>query len=183
MSGACLIPPASRAFNRNVSDSLFFFGMEDPYVKKLSLLVVALVAVFGLSLAYVSAEDKRNEKAKDCDLKTIEKGWFCKKDGKMLEKAELKEGKCPVCGEAPADAEICVKLKYHCDKDGVDSEKDKCPKCKAELKGVRVLSRVIFKCDKCGAIGEKAGKCEAKDCKGQMKKTCEQSGTPPHVGH
>ena len=58
----------------------------------------------------------------DCDCKTLEKGWYCKKCDALVEKADLdKDGKHS-CKEAPAEVKVCVKKYYHAECCGTKAE-------------------------------------------------------------
>jgi Zn finger protein HypA/HybF involved in hydrogenase expression len=47
-----------------------------------------------------------------CDIKTVEKGLWCRKCGEELQKAALKGGSCAECGSKPVEADFCVKKQY-----------------------------------------------------------------------
>ena len=47
----------------------------------------------------------------ECDMKSIEKGLWCAKCDKLLDKADVKEGK-HTCGEKALEVEVCVKKYY-----------------------------------------------------------------------
>jgi len=48
----------------------------------------------------------------DCGLKSTEKGVWCEKCDKLLEKSDVKEGKHKDCGEKPKEVLVCVKKCY-----------------------------------------------------------------------
>lgn len=48
----------------------------------------------------------------DCGLKVTEKGVWCEKCDKLLEKADVKDGKHKECEEKPKEVLVCVKKCY-----------------------------------------------------------------------
>jgi hypothetical protein len=79
---------------------------------RLALGVWAATLLMGTGLA----QDRGKDPLKDtgCDLKTLEKGFWCEKCDKLLEKSDLKEGKhgAEGCSEKHKDVEVCVKDLY-----------------------------------------------------------------------
>ena len=74
-----------------------------------TLWVLAFVAATGV-IAGAAARDG------ECDLKSIEKAYFCKKCEKELQRTDIKRGKCATCSERPIQVLICVKKDFKCHK-------------------------------------------------------------------
>lgn len=69
-----------------------------------------------LGTAGIAQERGAGAKSNDCDLKTLEKGKYCAKCDKLLEKDDCdKDGKCKTCSEKPVEVEVCVKKFYAAD--------------------------------------------------------------------
>jgi hypothetical protein len=52
----------------------------------------------------------------DCDAKTLEKGWYCRKCDSLLEKDALnKEGQHADCKTKPEECKVCVKSYFVAD--------------------------------------------------------------------
>lgn len=73
--------------------------------------VLAFVAAAGVTVAAATRDE-------ECDLKTLEKAYLCKKCDKELQKADIKSGKCATCGEKPIPILVCVKKGFKCHKEG-----------------------------------------------------------------
>lgn len=148
--------------------------------------VASLAAIVLLATSYLVAQDTAAPKtaAKPCDLAKVEKGLYCDACKAILATADLKEGMCAKCGAAPRDCEVCVKTCYACKMCNTTQCEAKCSKCGMELKDGKVVNAlVIWKCPKCGATANKAGECSGTKCEhAKMEKTCDHSGTCPHIG-
>ena len=156
------------------------------------MLACTLCSVFsiGLAISAVAAQDAaKPQDTKDavvCDLKTVQAMDYCPTCKAVLTKETLNEkGQCKKCLDKSAlvKRDVCIKTSYECC--GKKSIKAfDCEKCKAPAKGTVVPSLVIFKCPACNTVADKAGKCTKADCKNTGKdlaKTCEKSGTHPHL--
>ncbi|MBI2931367.1 MAG: hypothetical protein HYY16_06925 [Planctomycetes bacterium] len=129
---------------------------------------------------------RAQDKAKDCDLKTIETGVWCP-DCKCFcgdtDCALDEKGNCTKCGEAPEKVEICVKTVYSCACGHQSLEAG--THCEEEMQPTRVKALVVYKCEGCGATLDKDGACTAEACAKagkKAKKVCDKSGTWPHGG-
>lgn len=142
--------------------------------------LIALLLTLG-----VMAEQKVWKK---CDLKKIETAYKCPQCDKIYDKA----GKCEECSrEYDEDVtlekiEVCVKTGYVCEGCGKKSLKPgRCEDCDTELTPKTVKSKIVYKCPECGWNYNAPGNCD--DCttdEGEpvkLEKTCEHSGTFPHV--
>lgn len=138
-------------------------------------LVVGLVVAVLIAFVGVAAYTAGGK----CPLSKVEKGLWCNKCKAAVEKADLKDGKCAKCGEAPEECDLCIAKGWWCEKDNCWASKaGDCEKCKGKMAEKTVKARVIYKCPKCGAEVMKAGQCD-KD-KVDCEKTCTQSGNAPH---
>ncbi|MHC4860177.1 MAG: hypothetical protein ACYTDY_08815 [Planctomycetota bacterium] len=129
------------------------------------LVLAALVAAYPLARAVsASTED-------ECDLKTVERAFYCKADGLVLGKKELVSRKayyvCATCKETSKKSgkcEFCGKKR-----EKKVSEKDVCPSCYAKPLDVEVCVKPGYACPKCRETGTKPVKCG--DCRVKYKKT------------
>ena len=150
---------------------------------RISNLVLAALCLC-VVLVPVAADENTADKAKahNCAVANVEKGMWCATCKALVDPAALKEGKCATCNNAPAECEVCVVKSFHCDACKLDADGAKCGKCSGELKEMTDKCRVSWECPKCGADADKPGKCANGDCKeAEMAKSCEKSGTSPHV--
>jgi hypothetical protein len=118
------------------------------------------------ALAFAAADEDA------CDLKTLKTLKVCVVCDDVVEKGDTH------CDEKVDKVEFCVKTYYECEECGETSFKPgKC--CDAKMEKQEDLARTIWACPECGMGGEKGDKCS--DCDKALVKTCESSGTFPHV--
>lgn len=122
---------------------------------------------------------------KPCANKTLEKGFWCPKCADWVEKSNVLGGKCKKDGEKLQTVEVCVRKFYR-----VDTEPDKVSDKpitvdgKTYDKAIEDRARVLYRCDGCSesAFVEKELK-HKPECKTKKtRKSCEKSGTFPHIG-
>ncbi len=128
----------------------------------ITVLVCAVVLVMGLAVhQLIVAQGAGNE----CDLKKIEKAYWCESCWKALEKDDIVEGYiCPICDSQSYKAGKCS----DCD---VDRVKAKwcidCEKVFSEVK-VDVCVKTGYVCEDCGTESFKPGECP--DCEEELEK-------------
>jgi hypothetical protein len=98
-----------------------------------------------------------------CDLSVTLSGWWCPACLKAFECDHVCDGICPDCSGAAEACEICVKRVPDGDRERAD------------------VARVVYRCLACGALGDSEGPCVSCDGCGRTVRTCEKSGTAPHV--
>ena len=147
---------------------------------------VALLATFAVATGYALAPH-----GKACDLKKVEKGWWCEKDAKVLAASEVDADKKVHKGteHAVTSVEVCVKSETQCKDCPMHWASDaKTPGCceKHKTAASESMARVGYMCEGCGAwaltkdgVKHQAG--EAAD-KQKVAKACEKSGHAPHGG-
>lgn len=141
-------------------------------MKKKTLLIIILSLII-IPLIAISTLGKGNrKKEKKCDLKKIEKAYWCEKCDNLI--------------SVNNKVDICVKTGYACKNCNKESfRKVKCSGCKQEMEKITVKCRVNYKCKSCDYTQDKPGKCqqdkEAK-CYGKpLIRICSNSGTFPHT--
>lgn len=118
---------------------------------------------------------------KPCDLSNLKAAPYCGKCHTIDPKVDM-DGKC--CGSELKEVWACVKTCFECSGCHKLMVKDEscCKGMKNEGKTVKAL--IVYKCEGCGATAEKEGNCANAKCKAagkKIKKTCEKSGTCPHI--
>lgn len=144
-------------------------------MKRLVAMLSIVLAVGTLTAGFVAWEAKEK-----CDLKTVQKASYCTKCKKFLDADQIdKNTTCKTCGTNVVEKEACVKETYQCAECGhISNASGKCHN-KDMVKNVS-KALVIWKCPMCAMVFEAAGQCTM--CKKDLEKTCDQSGTAPHVG-
>jgi hypothetical protein len=145
---------------------------------------LALAGLVGFGSAVAAGEGKA------CDVKQVEKGYYCDTCKALLETSavDVKEMKHKGMDHAVQEAQVCVKTLVDCQAEGCDMSWAKgapvpgCCKEHATKENV-TKSRVVWKCDACGAAAGKQTDVRhtGEGCTGKIVKSCEKSGTPPHV--
>lgn len=129
------------------------------------MVLASLAAAYPLvRTVFASTED-------ECDMKTVERAFYCKADGVVLSKKELVSKKtyylCATCKEISkkqGKCEFCGKKR-----EKKVSEKDVCPKCYAKPMAVEVCVKAGYACPKCGETSAKPARCGS--CRVKFKKT------------
>lgn len=135
--------------------------MKIPWSAKVFAVLVLAGGVGGIALAAGDGP---------CDMKTVEKAFYCEPCKTVLTKKELVSKKkyyeCEGCGKTAEKAGKCES----CDKKLVKkvTDKDVCPKCYGKTIAVEACVKTAYACPKCGAVSVKAAKCET--CKAAYKK-------------
>ena len=149
------------------------------------LMVLGLSAALGFTIAVFAG---------DCSVSTTEKGMWCEKCDKVLDKDKIdKDGMCKECKVKVKEIELCVKKVWACVCGGsVDKCCGKCPRyhdkagdcCGKKTKETTNRARVQYVCSGCDAKSYWKDQVKhdesKKDDKKEIKKTCTESGKKPH---
>ncbi|HET6203066.1 MAG TPA: hypothetical protein VFI25_09730 [Planctomycetota bacterium] len=144
--------------------------------------VLGLVAARGLAISLPDA--------KPCDMKSVAAAPYCDKCGAFVDASTVDAEKKTHKGtdHAVRNVDACSKTEVRCTASGCSMAWTKgatTPACCKEhtTKDEVVRARVGVRCGECKAWAEKASdlKHAKADCKGTASKSCEKSGTAPHV--
>jgi hypothetical protein len=129
--------------------------------------------------------------AKPCDMKQVSKAYYCEKCAAFVDTATVDKEHMTHKGSDHTVAlmDACAKTTVHCKADGCSMSWAKgatVPACCKDHKTADeiVMARVGYRCSQCHAWAttETGVKHAKADCKGKAEKSCERSGTTPHVG-
>ena len=122
------------------------------------------------SLSVLAASTAADER---CDVKKTRTDMVCAECEEIVKAKEH-------CGAAPVKVEHCVKEVYVCEEcDESASKPGKCPGCEGKMTKSEDLARTYWECPECGDESQTKGKCG--ECDVAYVKTCEKSGSEPHV--
>ncbi|MBI4566175.1 MAG: hypothetical protein HY716_15930 [Planctomycetes bacterium] len=147
--------------------------------------LVSVVMLVGLGSMVAFSQDKgMGAGDQDCPLSKVEQRDYCASCKKVCGKDDVDKGACKACKGKTEKADVCVRKCFSCPKaHGTPKYHSKdCGAAPGCCKESEVVALVIFKCDECGASGRTQKDVKHKDCDGEVKKTCEKSGTFPHGG-
>jgi len=122
--------------------------------------------------------------ATDCDVAMVIKVPYCTSCKKILDTEDIVNNKHKTCEKKPDKTDACVKSFYQCPSCKISSNTPgRCETCKKGYAQKPSYARVVYRCPKCRTADQQSGACGKAECKGTKRvKSCEMSGTPPHVG-
>lgn len=126
-------------------------------------------------------QEKGSRQGGPCDLKMIQMVPYCT-TCKTVDPQLDPDGQH--CGARPKDVEVCLKTYTECTKCSSKNLEDIacCADAKKEKRTDKSL--VLYRCEGCGMKGEREGPCIGESCikaGKKVKRSCEKSGTFPHV--
>lgn len=145
-----------------------------------------LVALILGALA-VSAAPARQQPPAGCDMRRVERGYWCEKCDKTFEKDKLIVGKCPVCATKAKVIEMCVKKTYQCCAKNY-AKAGNCAVCKKPVPEKVDKCRILYRCDAClnqhpieGELKHDLDRDKAATRGAKVERRCERNGTAPHT--